>query len=189
MCIIHSLEELPEDELYQNFFAKKEIVKNCIEKGELYKTYWNGDYSDNSCSFVDYNKDHGKKAIIKTTVEKLESIFQMSNKELFEAKFKQAISGDGQEWKRIATLHSSSLVALLCFYSVTNSKPLTINVDGNDCIFTESHFECKNRVGIDGKGNPHYSNMDVVLIGKTKENKSVILFLESKFSEYLKNEK
>ena len=44
----------------------------------------------------------------------------------------------------------------------------------------------KNPVGTDETGKEHNSNMDVVLYGKDSQNgKKVILFLESKFSEYL----
>lgn len=42
----------------------------------------------------------------------------------FDAKFGQACSGFGREERRIATLHSSSLCALLFFYNVTKEHPL-----------------------------------------------------------------
>ncbi len=181
------LVELPETKLYKGFFAPNAFVGNI--KKQLYQTYWQGKYSKNSCAFVDYNKERNKDDIVKETVDILESVFKISNHNLFEKKFNEAISGDGQEWKRIAVLHSSSLIALLCFYSVNEDNPLSIIIDGEKCTFTESHFECKNKVGTDKSGKAHYSNMDVVLVGKTDDNKSVILFLESKFSEYLENGK
>ena len=96
-----------------------------------------------------------------------------------------AVAGDGQEYRRISTLHSSSLVALLCFYSLSKEHALKMNIDGQEIEFYESLFEQKNSIGKEG----HNSNMDVVLIGFNKQGESVILFLESKFSEYLSHGK
>lgn len=95
----------------------------------------------------------------------------------FCSKFVQAISGDGQEANKITTLHSSSLASLLVFYSVSKDNPIYVMVDGKEEKFTESFFEVKNEVS-DGRGN--FSNVDVVLRGD-----NCILYLESKFSEYL----
>ena len=97
----------------------------------------------------------------------------------FQEKYDMAVTGDGQEKKRITTLHSSSLCALLHFYNVTEKNSLTLTIKGREIKFIDSVFEFKSPV-ID---NP--SNMDVVLIGKDKNsNKDVVLFLESKFAEY-----
>ena len=96
---------------------------------------------------------------------------------VFCSKFVQAISGDGQEANKIMTLHSSSLASLLVFYSVSKDNPIYVMVDGKEEKFTESLFEVKNEVS-ESSGN--YSNVDVVLRGE-----DCILFLESKFSEYL----
>lgn len=96
---------------------------------------------------------------------------------MFCSKFVQAISGDGQEANKIMTLHSSSLASLLMFYSVSKDNPIYVMVDGKEEKFTESLFEVKNEVS-DGSGN--FSNVDVVLRGD-----NCILYLESKFSEYL----
>ena len=52
--------------------------------------------------------------------------------------------------------------------------------------FYESRFEQKNSIDEDKK---HKSNIDVVLIGSNTQGESVILFLESKFSEYLSHGK
>lgn len=99
----------------------------------------------------------------------------------FDAKFEQACSGSGQEERRIATLHSSSLCALLFFYNVTKEHPLKLYVEGvGDVMFRDVVFEYQNCVIEDA--NP--SNMDVTLLGECN-GKKVILFLESKFSEYI----
>lgn len=72
----------------------------------------------------------------------------------------------------IITMHSSALLALLCFSNVSPAQPLVI--DGIE--YDEVHFEVKNRVF----NRP--SQVDVVL-----ENSEIgdLLFLESKFTEYL----
>lgn len=108
------------------------------------------------------------------------------NPKVFADKYMQATSGDGQEARRIRTLHSSSLLCLLCFYGVSEERPLSLKLEERQVIFTSSQFEVKNLVGTDETGKEHNSNMDVVLCGKDAQNgKKVILFLESKFSEYL----
>lgn len=102
------------------------------------------------------------------------------DKTSFSKKFKQAIDGDGQEDKRIRTLHSSALLCLLCFYGISEEKPLELELDNRKVTFSNSEFEVKNGVW---KG--HYSNIDVVLCGEDENGKKVKLFLESKFLEYL----
>ena len=105
----------------------------------------------------------------------------------FPSKFDMAaIAGDGQEYRRIRTFHSSSLISLLCFYGVSETNPLTLRLEGKEITFTKSCFEVKNHIGEDEKGHPHDSNMDVLLFGEnTTTKKNVLFFLESKFSEYL----
>lgn len=94
---------------------------------------------------------------------------------VFDNKYQQATEGDGQESAKILALHSSSRLSLLCFYHLDGKRSLTINIDGKDIEFNTSVFEFKNPV----ISNP--SNMDVVLIS---EKDNVVLFLESKFTEY-----
>ena len=89
--------------------------------------------------------------------------------------FEAATSGDGNEKPRILTLHSSSLLAFLCFNGVAN-HPITI--DG--IVYDEVMFEVKNDVIDASLGKP--SNIDVLLMG---DNRKKLLFLESKFTEYL----
>ena len=106
----------------------------------------------------------------------IKDVFKI-NDSIFCSKFVQAISGDGQEANKIMTLHSSSLASLLVFYSVSKNNPIYVMVDGKEEKFTESLFEVKNEVS---KGSGNFSNVDVVLRGEDS-----ILYLESKFSEYL----
>ena len=120
--------------------------------------------------------------------EDLASKFDIAceNKDLFKTKLNQACSGSGQEALKITTMHSSSLCALLFFYNVCEDNELVLSL-GNGAskktyVFNQSFFEFQNVV-IKGR---QPSNMDVVLVGYEKEDetKPVVLFLESKFSEY-----
>lgn len=114
------------------------------------------------------------------TLAALKRIFYIQEK-IFDEKFQEACSGSGQEKRRIATLHSSSLCALLFFYNVTKEHSLKIEIAGiGEVDFFDVIFEYQNSVIEDA--NP--SNMDVTLLGKCGD-KQVILFLESKFSEYI----
>ena len=106
-----------------------------------------------------------------------------SKRALFTQKTEQACSGSGEEALKITTMHSSSLCSLLCFYGISDKNKLEIKLeDEKTYVFTESFFEFQNEV-IKGRSP---SNMDVVLVGYEKENinQKVVLFLESKFTEY-----
>lgn len=183
MAKIKTIGEFPKSDLYK-FFAQNPFVQKCINEGRIFQSYWQGQYSNNSCSFMDVGEKVNKVEIR----DNLKDIFGIKG-ELFDRKYAMAISGDGQEYRRISTLHSSSLVALLCFYSVSEDRPLTMEIDGQEVEFFQSLFEQKNLIGKDAAGKVHHSNMDVVLIGKNSADDSVILFLESKFSEYLEHGK
>ena len=106
----------------------------------------------------------------------LVNLFQL-DENAFDQKYDQAATGSGNAWKDFDAIKSSALIALLCFYNV-EKKHIRIE----DVTYDKSFFEVKNTV----INTP--SNMDVVLTGIDENNKSVILFLECKFSEYLKND-
>lgn len=164
--------------IYSKLFCTNEIVRCWAKKGMIFKS-WSDRYSkhsDNSFCLVPRSNAEEKILTAKILVER----FGISNPELFKSKYCEAISGNGQEWRRITTLHSSSLVALLCFYNVTPEHPLSFL----NYTFTESFFEVKTLVP---GSSP--SNMDIVLRGKDATGRKVVLFLESKFSEYLKSGK
>ncbi|MBR3565471.1 MAG: hypothetical protein IKN91_03955 [Paludibacteraceae bacterium] len=168
------------NKLYSNFFSGNKFLD-----GKSVYNSWSWRYkkpSNNSFSFVQINDLVQREYIVNEEIKTLHHLFQFANSELFDIKFSQAVEGDGQEWRRITTLHSSSLIALLCFYNI-EGKPLTYTMsDGTRCKFTHSYFECQNKI----KNAPRPSNIDIVLTGiNEKTDKQVILFLESKFSEYL----
>lgn len=170
--LIQSVIENGPQQLYEIF--NNESVERILSGVTLENTLFRGKRSQKSLSIKHMD-----------TGQDLACIFGLDWK-IFADKYLQATSGDGQEERRIRTLHSSSLLCLLCFYGVSEERPLNLIVEGRQVRFTSSQFEVKNPVGTDETGKEHNSNMDVVLYGKDSQNgKKVILFLESKFSEYL----
>ena len=170
--LIQSVIENGPQQLYEIF--NNESVERILSGVTLENTLFRGKRSQKSLSIKHMD-----------TGQDLACIFGLDWK-IFADKYLQATSGDGQEARRIRTLHSSSLLCLLCFYGVSEERPLNLIVEGRQVRFTSSQFEMKNPVGTDETGKEHNSNMDVVLYGKDSQNgKKVILFLESKFSEYL----
>lgn len=157
--------------VYKSFFANNELLNEWNKKGLIHRTIGHCAPSDNSFSLKDKNT-YSRNEIQNILINR----FDIKDIELFKIKYKEATSGDGQEWTRITTLHSSSLIALLCFYSISKNNPIIIN----GYLFDESYFEVKTQVYQDSE-----SNMDVVLRGKDKSGQKVALFLECKFSEYL----
>ena len=97
-------------------------------------------------------------------------------------KFIMAISGDGREQRRITTLHSSSLLALLFFSGINKQNPVRID----DNLFDEVYFEVKNKVFKNSAVQDKPSNIDIMLVSLDKKT---LLFLESKFTEYKHNGK
>lgn len=163
--MIINLENMKDEkkEIYSFLWGNKELDFELVETGK----------NDHFYEFSFGNKD-----ILSFIGEKIADSFNLPNKDSFCEKFRMSCSGTGDELKKITTMHSSSLCALLFFYNVSNSNPLEIpGLEGY--IFNKSYFEFKNKV----IGYP--SNIDVVLLGKNKEGKKVIFFVESKFSEYI----
>ena len=161
--------------------------------GKICKTYYpkNEQDSNNSYSFeipglsskyLTTAKELSKEEKV-AIADQLILNFKIDNEEKddFKSKLIAACSGDGGEGAKITTLHSSSLCAFLFFYKVSDTNPLNIDINGNNVAFFKVLFEYQNTV-IEGR-KP--SNVDIVLIGKDNKNKDIILFLESKFSEYL----
>lgn len=168
---------------------KKKALYECMWGNPAFdfpvdKTIYRGAPTNNSYTFTGaYLNDENARPEEKEDYcrDRLASLFNIKDRKLFKKKFHQCIGGSGQELRRIATIHSSSLCALLFFYGVSEENPYTMKIDGNEYIFTYSCFEYQNTV-IVGR-NP--SNIDVVLVGKKKEsNESIVFFVESKFSEY-----
>lgn len=170
------------NKVYTLFFAERKFLNGIT----LYQSWSHRAKrpSENSFSFVHIDNNTPKDVAIAKEIKTLDTIFKFKNQALFEEKFIQAVGGSGQEWTEIATLNSSSLAALLCFYNISEDNPLylTLGEKKHKCKFSHSYFECQNQID----GGPMPSNIDIVLTGEdVKTKKSVIVFLESKFSEYL----
>lgn len=86
--------------------------------------------------------------------------------------YKGATSGKGFEKRRITQLNSSSLLALMCFWRVSDKFPITIQ----GIKYTKVFFEVENKVF------DNNSSIDILLVS---EDGKVLLFLESKFTEIL----
>ena len=69
-------------------------------------------------------------------LDALKYVFGIQNEAIFDMKYAMATGGDGDEGRKIRTLHSSSLCALLFFYNVTREHPLTLDLDGRVIRFT-----------------------------------------------------
>ena len=164
---------------------------------KVQKVFWQKDkktkedrYSNNSYAFqikdnegnIIDNKKISNRVYFNSIYEKLTKIFGIEDKKKFKEKLGEACSGSGSEQRRITILHSSSLCALLFFYNVSEENPLTLTMDSRKITITfkDVLFEFQNTVIKERKP----SNVDVVLLGKDNNDNKVILFLESKFSEY-----
>ena len=75
MAKIESISDFPQNDLYRGFFAQNPFVKECIKKGQLSQTYWQGKYSNNSCSFIDMGKPGRKEKVC----DYLKSLFEIEN--------------------------------------------------------------------------------------------------------------
>ena len=110
-------------------------------------------------------------------------VFDIKSADLFRTKFNEAATG--LERSRILTLHSSSLAALLLFHAVSDKNPIWIPIAGEYKKFTEVKFEVK--YSVDDTDKKNKSNIDILLSGEDASGKKNVLFLESKFSEYLES--
>ena len=109
--------------------------------------------------------------------ETLCRFFDIPETEDFKTAYDQVASGQGNESENLLTLHSSALLALLCFYRVEAGNSLSIECDGTLYEFDKVFFEVENIV-INPRDRP--SSIDVALY--STKNK-VLLLLESKFTE------
>lgn len=103
----------------------------------------------------------------------------------FEECFNCVTNGEGNESKKISSIRSSSLLGLMTFYKVHCGRKLEFKrrINGIDTEFSldEVVFELTNRVFHPSIG---LSSIDIALYG-TANGKDCVLYLESKFTEYL----
>lgn len=164
------------NKVYKYFWEKsKDFIEDLAEKGLITQTIYRKTKSENSFSF---------KKLDGSELETLKEIFGDINEGCFES----ATKGQGNELERILTMHSSALLGLLFFNSVSEENPLSIEIGENRYEFTSADFEFKNPcLKKDVNGNEYRpSCIDIKL---TDKKQNTVLFLESKLSEYLHNGK
>ena len=169
--------------IYSNYFEKIDLFQRLKKEGRIVNTPFRNTVSENSFCFEVGMKPSNTEEYKKCLLQTIKEVFGITN-ESFDEKFNQAINGAGQEWNELNVFHSSSLLALLCFYNVSEENPLSVEIEGKTCKFTTSEFEVSNIIGKNIRGRNYSSHIDVKLTG-TYEGKSVSLYLESKFSEYV----
>lgn len=169
--------------IYSNYFEKIDLFQRLKKEGRIVNTPFRNTVSENSFCFEVGMKPSNTEEYKKCLLQTIKEVFGITN-ESFDEKFNQAINGAGQEWNELNVFHSSSLLALLCFYNVSEENPLSVEIEGKTCKFTTSEFEVSNIIGKNIRGRNYSSYIDVKLTG-TYEGKSVSLYLESKFSEYV----
>lgn len=148
-----------------------------FDAASVVKTRWRDKNSTSSLSF-DFDTTP---ETVETIAAGLKRLFSLDDpNDIFIEKATQAGSGDGNEWRRMRTLHSSSLCALLHFWNISD-HPFTILLNETEITFSNVFFEVKNRVF------EKPSNVDVVLTGTSENHNPVVFYLESKFSEYIMN--
>lgn len=115
-----------------------------------------------------------------TGLETLRRMFQMTSGS-FDDYFKEAIGGNGDEEENLTTIYSSALLSLLFFSSAVENGGLKLEAVP-DKVFTKCYFEYKNPVLKTRPNHSYPSNVDCVLVDKED---SAIVFVESKFAEYV----
>lgn len=108
----------------------------------------------------------------------LTDTFSLKTSDRLKQIFDSAVSGDGDEKEKIMTLHSSSLCAFLHFSAINEANPFRFGT----IDYTKVLFEVKNDVIVPSDRENKPSNIDVLLFNQDCKH---LLFLESKFTEYL----
>ena len=169
--------------IYTNYFEQIDLFQRLKKEGRIVNTPFRNSVSENSFCFEVGMKPSNTEEYKECLLQAIKEVFGITNRS-FEEKFNQAINGAGPDWRELNVFHSSSLLALLCFYNVSNDNPLSVKIEGKTCKFTTSEFEVSNTIGKNISGKNYSSHIDVKLTGEC-EGKSVSLYLESKFSEYV----
>ena len=112
----------------------------------------------------------------------LEQLFHISeeDREKFNEAFRIVANGKGQEIGKINSVISSSLLSLLFFYKLFNSSDSELSITIEGVEYNKAFFEVRNKC----VKSP--SCVDVAL---WSENAKTLLFLESKFIEFIRDVK
>ena len=173
--MFEDIENKTQKQIYDELWADQKLPGDVV-----HTWYKHGEKSKDSPNSYQFDIPKNKRKNFSKRDKKemcigLKELFKIDD-ENFEKHFEEACFGEGNEYKEIMRLHSSSLCALLFFSEISEKKPLTLKINNKDISFTKVLFEYKNKV----INNP--SSVDVVLVS---DDEKVLLFLESKFSEYL----
>ena len=140
---------------------------------------------DKSLYFLGKTSEQLRQLIIAEQYKQISSTFGIeegkSEEEIkiIKDRFYELVSGSGNEWMEINQLNSSALLAFLCFHQVRPDLGKTFNIKDVGS-YSDVIFEVQSPLKGKGRSRP-VSNMDIVLL-----NGKEALFLESKFTEYLK---
>lgn len=127
-----------------------------------------------------------RKDLIKELAEieegKVQKRFALENDGNFKHNIERLFNGSGDESSKFYAVDSSSRLSFLCFSSWIEKNgyvEIEIKLKGKGPVkFTQLYFEAKNKV-ISGP-----SNVDVLLVNKEKK---ILIYLESKFTEYVRD--
>ena len=108
-----------------------------------------------------------------------DNIFHHKMDEKFQKMFDNGSGGELHS--KAEAIHSSSMLSYNIFHNISRNCPITFE----GVTYYDVLFELKL---LTIKGSPAPANMDVVLIGE-KEGKMHVMFIESKFLEYVDNKK
>lgn len=158
------------EQVLENHPKSKAKLKGYYTKTRISMKRYGKERSDNSYTFEIHGHD---------PLEFLNDFFETN---ISREHWNEAVKGQGHEEMRITTMHSSALLSLLFFHSVSDKNPLRIKVANQKLNFTRVVFEKEN--ACIALHRP--SSIDVMLVD---DKSKTVLFLESKFSEFLRSGK
>lgn len=128
-------------------------------------------------NLLHHHSPEGKFFSIDYIASSYRNLFGIIDSKNFDAAFEIVAYGQGNEIIKMNSLQSSSLLSLLFFYPLFGSSDKGIQID--NITYNKCFFEIKNKVIT----NNRPSCIDIVL---WSEKSKKLLYLESKFTEYIK---
>lgn len=152
----------------------------CV-RAKIKPTIWRGERESSWSRTFDFGNQDCK-VIFRGLMQAFGTPFDVKTEQEWLNLFYMVISADGNEDRKICTLHSSSLLAFLFFGGISPKNTLNIG----DSVYDDVFFEIKNKVFPDARATDKPSNVDIVLYSSTEKK---LLYIESKFTEYLSHGK
>ena len=145
--------------VYELLLNDNDIIKDFIDQGNIIRTPWRD------------KEDGSERSLCFREISDISKAFKL-NEDIF---YKYVNCAD----KRIKVLHSSALMPLLLFYKVSSENSLYVNLGRKEPVeFDEVYFETPNKVFDETRP----SKIDIALVSTSSK---IVLYLESKFTEYL----